>query len=140
MAQEQTKTTKKVFVGMTPEEIAALPVFPEPGQTDRGTVQTYGVTAAADGPGYVYFMIESGDTGYFKIGRTVDPNTRRMNLQTGNPRELRMEPHQVANMNAVENRLKEAMAARYHRTDGGTEWFSGDVTEAYNVFLTIVRA
>jgi hypothetical protein len=129
------------FVGMTPEEIAALPVFPEPEETGGGTVTTDGGTIVADGRGYVYFMVESnGDTGYFKVGKTVDPNTRRMNLQTGNPRELRMEPHQVANMNAVENRLKEAMAARYHRTDGGTEWFSGDVTEAYNVFLAIVRA
>ena len=126
---------------MTPEEIAALPVFPEPGQADGGTVQTDGGTIVADGRGYVYFMIESnGDTGYFKVGKTVDPNTRRMNLQTGNPRKLRMEPCKVAYMGAVERRVKQVMAANYNKTDGGKEWFSsGDVNKAYYLFLKTVR-
>ena len=127
---------------MTPEDIAALPVFPEPGQADRATVQTDGSgTIVADGRGYVYFMVESnGDTGYFKVGKTVDPNTRRMNLQTGNPRELRMDPCKVAYMDAVETRVKKVMADTYQPTDGGTEWFSsGDVNKAYYLFLKTVR-
>ena len=133
MAQEQTKMTKKVFVGMTVEEIAALPVFPEPEQTDGGTI-------AAAGPGYVYFITEDGDTSYFKVGQTVNPNTRRINLQTGNPRKLKMEARKVANMDTVEKRLLQAMTAKYSKTTGGKEWFSGNVAEAYNLFLTIVNA
>ena len=126
----------KEFVGKTPEEIAALPVFPEPGQA---TVQTDGGTIAADGPGYVYFITESGHTNYFKVGKTGDPKTRCMNLQTGNPRKLKMDPHQVANMDTVEKRVLKAMTDKYGKTNGGKEWFSGDVAEAYNLFLTIVR-
>ena len=120
------------FVGKTLEEIAALPVFPEPEETDGGTV-------SADGPGYVYFITESGHTSYFKVGKTGNPKTRCMNLQTGNPRKLTMDPHQVANMDTVEKRVLQAMTARYSKTTGGKEWFSGDVAEAYNLFLTIVR-
>ena len=120
------------FVGKTLEEIAALPVFPEPEETDGGTV-------SAGGPGYVYFITESGHTSYFKVGKTGNPKTRCMNLQTGNPRKLTMDPHQVANMDTVEKRVLQAMTARYSKTTGGKEWFSGDVAEAYNLFLTIVR-
>jgi hypothetical protein len=116
------------FVGMTPEDIAALPVFPEPGQADRATVQTDGGgTIVADGRGYVYFMVESnGDTGYFKVGKTVDPNTRRMNLQTGNPRELRMDPCKVAYMDAVETRVKKLWRTI---TNQQTEEQSGSLVE-----------
>ena len=124
---------------MTPEEIAALPVFPEPEQTDGGTVQTNGGTIDADDPGYVYFMIESGPTSYFKVGRTVNPKIRAGNLQTGNPRELTMQAIEVPQMK-VEDRLKEAMAAKYNRANGGKEWFSGNVAEAYKLFLAIVNA
>ena len=53
---------------MTPEEIAALPVFPEPEETGGGTVTTDGGTIVADGRGYVYFITESGHTSYFKVG------------------------------------------------------------------------
>jgi hypothetical protein len=129
----------KEFVGMTPEEIAALPVFPEPGQTDGGTVQTDGGTIAADGRGYVYFMTESGNNNYFKVGKTVNPNTRRGNLQTGNPRKLKMEAFKVARMGAAEKRVLKAMTAKYGKTNGGKEWFSGNVEEAYYLLLTILR-
>ncbi|CAI8056480.1 hypothetical protein GBAR_LOCUS30779 [Geodia barretti] len=130
----------KEFVGMTPEEIAALPVFPEPEETGGGTVTTDGGTIVADGRGYVYFITESGHTSYFKVGKTGDPNTRCMNLQTGNPRKLKMEARKVANMDTVEKSVLQAMAARYSKTTGGREWFSGDVAGAYNLFLTIVNA
>ena len=118
------------FKGKTPEEIAALQVFPEPDQTDGGSI-------AQDGRGYVYFITEHGNTGYFKVGQTINPSKRRINLQTGNPRMLNMDLHVVSDMDAVEGRLLEAMAERYPKTSGGKEWFKGDVEEAYKLFLSI---
>ena len=112
----------------TPEEIAALPVFPElesDGSSDKG---------------YVYFVTESGGTSYFKVGRTGNPSTRLTNLQTGNPRRLSMNPQNVQNMAEVEARVLEAMREKFSSAGGGTEWFSGNVTQAEELFLSIVNS
>ncbi|CAI8025919.1 hypothetical protein GBAR_LOCUS14940 [Geodia barretti] len=119
------------FKYKTPEEIAALPVFPEPEQTDGGSF-------LGDGQGYVYFITESGNTNYFKVGKTVDPNTRRMNLQTGSPRRLDMSPVCVSSMASAEARVLQVMRENYQSTDGGTEWFYGNVAQAKRLFMSTV--
>ena len=120
----------------TLEEIAALPVFPELEQTDGGSSF---VTGPPSGPGYVYFVTESGGTSYFKVGRTGNPSTRLSNLQTGNPRRLSMNPQNVQNMAEVEARVLKAMREKYSSAGGGTEWFSGNVTQAEKLFLKTVK-
>ena len=120
------------FKYKTPEEIAALPVFPEPEQTDgRGCV--------GDGEGYVYFITESEGTSYFKVGQTVNPVKRRSDLQTGNPRVLDMNPVSVSSMGSTEARLLQAMREKYSQASGGTEWFSGNVAQAQKLFMSIVK-
>ena len=37
---------------------------------------------------YIYVLREGTGTGYYKIGRSDDPERRRGELQTGNPRRL----------------------------------------------------
>jgi hypothetical protein len=88
----------------TPEEIAALPVFPEPESGADGGIRADGDRASPATPGYVYFIIESGGA-FFKVGRTGHPKNRLVNLQMGNPRWLRMRMERVSDMVAVEARL-----------------------------------
>ena len=126
----------------TVDEIAALQVYPEPerdSELSRG-VQPDGGSHSS--PGYVYFLSETGGTNYFKVGLSGNPGKRRSDLQTGNPRLLRMNFQSVEDMLSVEQRLIQAMSARYQRGDGGTEWFlaiPGGLTQAEELFSDIVR-
>ena len=118
MAEEQE------FGYQTEEEIAALPTFPEP-ETDE-------TDGPASGPGYVYFVTESGYN--FKVGRSVNPKRRRKSLQRERDGELKMKYVPVSNMLAAENRLLDAMRGRFTQEPGTTEWFYGNVAEAERVF------
>jgi hypothetical protein len=136
MAQQTT------FKYMTLEEIAKLKVYPEPGVAAVTGGIKADLVGDASGPGYAYFIAEGGGTNYFKVGRTVNPEERLGNLQTGNPRRLDMNAQHVNNMLATEQQLKAAMAGRYPRGDGGTEWFlapPGGLGEAQDLFMEIVN-
>ena len=90
--------------------------------------------------GYVYF-VQQDNTKFIKVGRTKDPKRRRTNLQTGNPRELKMYYRHVSDMLAAEHALLEKMKHlnnQYIR--GGTEWFHvPDVDRAKWVFMGVVQ-
>ena len=87
----------------------------------------------ADVEGFVYFITEVG-TNNFKVGRSVDPEDRLRDLQTGNSKKLKMTTKRVSNMVACENLLLEKMEEKFESTGGGTEWFTGDVEKARRVF------
>ena len=91
--------------------------------------------------GYVYVLEERrvGDEGphFYKFGQSGNPADRRKNLQTGNPRELKMF--------AVSAELDDCVAGEEHLMNefeqykcppdmnGGTEWFmvGDDQNEAF---------
>lgn len=90
-------------------------------------------------PGYVYFIREDG-TNYIKVGLTTDPRSRRRNLQTGNPRILKMNFKEVPNMLVAERMLKDAMEKEGRKSKGGTEWFHvSNVDSAEKAFMRCVR-
>ena len=130
------------FQYKTVEEIAALPVYPEPESDAERSSRVQADGGSPSSPGYVYFLSETGGTNYFKIGRSGTPNKRYSDLQTGNPRLLRMNPEFVNNMLRLEQQLHRAMAARYPRGDGGTEWFlaeTGGLGPAQQIFMRIIN-
>ena len=83
--------------------------------------------------GYVY-LIEEDNPGagalYFKIGKTVDPNKRISDLQTGNPRKLNMRYWPVRDHTDCENKLKTALRNYRSRLGGGTEWYTASANSA----------
>ena len=134
MAQDQE------FEFLTPEEIAALPVFPELESDDKcgGSDEADG-SGARSWRGYVYIVTEKGNKNVFKVGLTGNPDKRRQDLQTGQPRKLIMTPVQVSDMAAAERDLLQAMGEKFGKADGGKEWFNGDVTHAKKVFTRIAN-
>ena len=97
------------------EETDSLPAFPE-----TAVEQLF--------DGYVYLLEEAnpdnGPNRYFKIGFSVDPNERRDQLQTGNPRELSLVYSRlVRNHVACEGRVKVALVNYKCPHGGGTEWY-----------------
>ena len=95
--------------------------------------------AEAAEQGYVYF-VRQGGTKFIKVGRTKDPKTRRINLQTGNPRELKMYYKHVSDMLAAERALLEKMKKfNEENIKGGKEWFGvPDVAKAQRAFMKVV--
>ena len=98
------------------------------------------------GPGYVYLALElnphGGITGYFKVGGTGDPNpnTRRSNLNTGNPRRLEiLEMFPVRATQAAENAAHAALARWHVNNGGGTEWFYVPPTQI-QAFIRVYQA
>lgn len=73
--------------------------------------------------GFVYVLVEDGDSPYYKIGMTVGhPDDRYRNLQTGNPRELKewaVFPFPKAEVARVEAMMHSRLAE--YRVNG--EWF-----------------
>lgn len=68
-----------------------------------------------------------GAVTYYKIGGSVDPKARLKDLQTGNPRELRLvKKFKVGNMKAAETYVHKEVLKIMEKTElnGGTEWFS----------------
>ena len=84
-------------------------------------------------PEYVYLITES-TTKYFKVGQSGDPEKRLGELQTGNPRDLKLHfKKQVTDMAKAEDQLLQKLREKnsgFKPCGGGTEWFSGDVTKA----------
>ncbi|CAI8025918.1 hypothetical protein GBAR_LOCUS14939 [Geodia barretti] len=113
----------------TPEETPPLQKSPEPNDdTD----------APASRPGEVYLIAQSGSN-FFKVGRSVDPDKRLSDLQTGQPQKLIMKERKtVGNMVEVEQRLLAKMRDKFVPMPGGTEWFEGDIAKAQEIFLSLV--
>ena len=109
----------------TPEETPPLHKSPEPNDdTD----------APASRPGEVYLIAQSGSN-FFKVGRSVDPDKRLSDLQTGQPQKLVMvERKKVSNMLEGEKRLLAEMKANFVPAPGGTEWFEADIAKAQEIF------
>ena len=75
-------------------------------------------------PGFIYSMAYSIDEGPFKVGRAIDPEKRRFDLQTGSPDRLWLvETWPTRDMNAAETRIHSALSE--YRVSG--EWFACDM-------------
>ena len=114
-----------VVVGLTGAEIAEL--------TFEEFESWFPDDALVEVRGYVY-LIEEDNLGAgatnFKIGKTVDPNKRISDLQTGNPRRLNMRYWSVKDHTDCENRLKYALRNYRSTLGGGTEWYTASVNNA----------
>ena len=89
--------------------------------------------------GYVY-LVRQGESGYFKVGRTTDPISRRRNLQTGNPQKLHMKVRKVFDMHEAEQKLLEIMDKKNdEKKKGGREWFHVSPSDAKNVYETFMK-
>ena len=113
---------------LTLEESESLPWFPD--------------TALVQEERYVY-LIEEDNLGAgatnFKIGRSDDPDTRRTNLQTGNPRRLTLVNYrEVTDPVACEGILKNHLSGYHSTLGGGTEWYTvrSDRTSSFKGFFT----
>lgn len=79
-------------------------------------------------PGFVYLMKTYGAP-FFKIGQAIDPEQRRMNLQSGCPYPLEIVGQwRVENMNAAERAVQNEMqgynaANNYPARQWKTEWY-----------------
>lgn len=71
--------------------------------------------------GYVYLF---KDTTAYKIGSSIDPASRRLTLQTGNPRDIRL-IHQIItdDPRGIEDYWHRRFNARRRIMAGGSEWF-----------------
>jgi hypothetical protein len=71
--------------------------------------------------GYVYLF---RDSTAHKIGSSIDPASRRLTLQTGNPRAIQL-VHQIItdDPKGIEDYWHRRFAARRRLAAGGTEWF-----------------
>ena len=118
------------FSFMTLEEIKALPVFPE---TNLGG----GDDTDAPSQGYVYLIEEVNQDvrapKRFKVGKTVNPDKRLSDLQTGNPQKLDMRFDEVKDMNACEKELLNALQNYKCKLGGGTEWFTAQPNQVGNL-------
>ena len=109
-------------------------------------------------PGYVYIMQEKQPNGndgiLYKVGGVIGPSkkvdTRRGNLQTGNPRELTVEKkYKVSNCKEAEGKVHDAFkpkvnnnynAASKYKIDygGGTEWYKVPANK-YGNFKSVIE-
>lgn len=73
--------------------------------------------------GYLY-IFQEGDNDFYKVGISENwPDTRKGQLQTGNPRRLKKITYiKLRHYKAVETLVKHRL--RTYGTDGGKEWFN----------------
>ena len=83
-----------------------------------------------EGDGYVYLIAEYNEKGkltrYFKVGGTGEENrnTRRNNLNTGNPRHLKVEYYEpVTRTKDAENDAHKDLIDWRVNMGGGKEWY-----------------
>lgn len=89
-------------------------------------------------PGYLY-IIQQGNTGYYKYGITGDPKARIRNLQTGNPQKLSMVCRPVNNMLEAGKELSGKIKPV---EGGGKEWTyvaPGEEEKLHKDFLKVAR-
>ena len=125
---------------MSEMEIYSLRVFVEERVFGGPRRRKHHSVPADDRQGYVYF-VQQNDTKYIKVGRTKHPKNRLTNLQTGNPRKLKMCCKRVSDMYAAEDELLEKMDdLNNQKIRGGTEWFHVyDLERAKMVFMDVAR-
>ena len=119
--------------------------------SDAGSVPESKPRTVSDGvsndEGYVYCIAEYEDgrkTGYFKIGTTNNPDKRLQDLQTGNPRELKIwkEPLLVSQRLDAEKAAHAAVEKYKVDQGGGTEWFKVPQDEQdkfYDLFCEAIK-
>ena len=95
-------------------------------------IAEYQVNATSTGTGLV-------PTGYLKVGRSDDPEKRCKDLQTGNPRPLRVSWAWIVTSTDVkkaEHAAHETLGQLgLHHTGGGTEWYFVSNPEHYKYFM-----
>lgn len=140
----------KVRVGATAKRKYASPLDKAKGY-EVAWQQVAPVFEAARGVGgisFVYFIGESDD-GMLKIGTSKDPIARLRQMQTGNPRRLRIEHILVGgpNIEKLLHEMWEKFAVYSARTAGrndappGTEWFKPEIRETLlPVVVTAAKA
>lgn len=76
---------------------------------------------------YIY-LIQSLETGQYKIGRTKNINKRLKSLQTGNGGQLKLIDKFVSNYS---NKLEKYLHNIYSHENTVGEWFSLSISEVY---------
>ncbi len=92
--------------------------------------------------GFVYLILEmpqqpGQDAAFYKVGQCRDNCQNRVGqLQTGNPRRLRLiGQHAVRNMTEAERWLHRQLANYTSTLGGGTEWFYVQKAHVNNVLI-----
>jgi len=74
------------------------------------------------------YLLKSEDNGYYKIGKTINPEKRIKSLQTGNPEKIII----ISKVN-VESRfsskIETAMHSQYSYAHKNGEWFDLDIND-----------
>ena len=90
--------------------------------------------------GYIYIISERG-TMYYKVGRSNDPDVRRGNLQTGNPRPLQiLRQWMVTDMTRAEAAVKRSVHRYKINLGGGTEWYEVILTQEDHFISSVKKA
>ena len=117
---------------------SALIVYPE--DVEFGTEDV-------DAPrqGYIYVICESENgraTGFYKVGRTGDPNKRLSDLQTGNVRPLDFtRTVKVTDVYHAEAAAHNTLATYSVTTyGGGTEWFRANAQQERSFYRSFDQA
>ena len=107
-------------------KISTLTIYPE--DVDFGTEDV-----DAPKPGYIYViqeLVNGRATGFYKVGRTGNPNKRLADLQTGNVRPLDFTRRViVTDVYRAEAAAHKALATYSVTYGGGTEWFRANAQQ-----------
>ncbi len=71
---------------------------------------------------YIY-LFKSEENGYYKIGKSVNPDKRIKTLQTGNPEKISL-INKVQISNKFSNRIESALHSQYSYANKIGEWFN----------------
>jgi len=88
---------------------------------------------------YVYFIYESDSLGKFKIGRSVNPERRLKNLQTGNSRLLQIYKTIECPSKNFAKYLEGALHLHYLSSCQGGEWFLLTVKEIEKILIVVAH-
>lgn len=70
---------------------------------------------------YIY-LLKSDENGYYKIGKSLNPDKRIRTLQTGNPEKITL-ISKVEVTNKFCNKIESALHSQYSYTNKNGEWF-----------------
>jgi len=68
------------------------------------------------------YLLKSEENGYYKIGKSVNPDKRIKTLQTGNPEKIDL-IFKVKILNKFSNRIESALHSQYSYLNKNGEWF-----------------
>jgi len=93
---------------LTPAERAAIITEIEANFTHDSPTREY-AEGEAKIPVYVYLLSDEGRQGEYKIGISINPESRRANLQTGNPDKLKVEHSRIRDDRQSARKLEQAV-------------------------------